>query len=433
MKFSQFNIWASIGDEFVLFNTLTGALATFESCYQESIQRALVSGTAQEISTEFLDDMIEDGYIVEDDADELNSIRIAREDRRSRTDEFSLCITLNKKCIFGCPYCFQVHDGKKLSEDGKIKIVQMFDAISLRAKKIDMDWFGGEPLLSLNDMKKMNDWFINVSKERGVQYSYSITTNGYLLTDDVIEYLQQEKPSRVVVTLDGPPDVHDLSRPLKKGGKTFWVILGNIKKAVASGLNVTVRVNISSQNVKRIPELFDLLEEQGLKNLVNVDLQAVVSSEANPYEEYCLTGHDLAHSVLSICLIEAKKGWIVFPPIEEVRGLGFCVGEYPNRFIFDLDCNIYRCTQMAEGDSIGRILDGGRIELDQKANAFWVDKDPLSFDECRTCAFLPVCMGGCNMKRFQKDSSQYCVDRKYDIPTFLEVLLLNEENLSLLK
>lgn len=430
MKFSLFNIWASVENNLVLFNTLTGALATFESCYQKSIRQSLEKADVQGIPTEFLGDMIEDGYIVEDGLDELDSIRSARKDRLSRTDEFQLCITLNKKCNFGCTYCSQFHSGKSLASNGKARVIQMFNTISLRAKKIELDWFGGEPLLSLRDLKAMNDLFIKISKERGAQYSYSITTNGYLLTDDVIDYLQQEKPSRLTITLDGPPDVHDLSRPLKKGGKTFWVILGNVKKAVAVGLTVAIRVNISSKNVDRIPELFDILEAHGLKNVVSVNLQAVVSSEANPYEEYCLNGYTLAHSIMSIYRTEAKKGWVVLPSTGNMQVLGFCVGEYPNRIITGLDCNIHKCTQMAESDSVGKILDNGQIELDETKDARWTGKDPLCFGECRTCAFLPLCMGGCNLRRIQKDGDQYCLGWKRDIPTFLEVLLLNQENLS---
>jgi uncharacterized protein len=305
--------------------------------------------------------------------------------------------------------------------------------LKIKAKKIELDWFGGEPLLSWKDLKTMNNLFLNISKERSVQYSYSITTNGYLLTSNIINYLQLEKPSRLTITLDGPPSTHDLSRPLKRGGKTFWVIFENIKKAVAAGVAVAIRVNVSLKNVDRIPELFDILEAHGLKNVVSVNLQAVVSSEANPYEEYCLSGYTLAHSIMSIYKIEAEKGWVVLPSTENMKILGFCVGEYPNRIITDLDCNIHKCTQMAESDFVGKILNNGKIELDENKDAYWTNKDPLVFKECRACAFLPLCMGGCNLRRIQNDGDQYCLGWKRDVPTFLEVLLLNEKNIPVLE
>lgn len=313
-----------------------------------------------------------------------------------------------------------------------MRIVRMFENILGKAKKIELDWFGGEPLMSFKEMMRMNDYFTNTSREHGVDYSYSITTNGYLLSDKVIDYLLQEKPSQITITLDGPPEVHNLSRPLKKGKETFNVIFENIKKEVSTGLNVSIRVNVTSKNVGRIPELFDILENNNLKNKVKVDLQAVVSSEAHPYEEFCLEGYELAHSVMSIYLEEAKKGWIVFPPAEEMRVLGFCIGEFPSRYITDLEGNIYKCPQMGENFSVGKVQGNGEIKMDGEANTLWVDKNPLIYGECRSCSFLPLCMGGCNMKRIQ-NGKDYCSSIKHDIATFLELLILNEENLSLLK
>ena len=86
----------------------------------------------------------------------------------------------------------------------------------------------------------------------------------------------------------------------------------------------------------------------------------------------------------------------MLPSTDNMQVLGFCIGEYPNRIITDLDCNIHKCTQMAESDSVGKILDGGQIELNKAKDTRWTGKDPLCFVECRTCAFLPLCMGGCN-------------------------------------
>jgi len=247
------------------------------------------------------------------------------------------------------------------------------------------------------------------------------------LSDKVFAYLKQEEPSRLTITLDGPPEAHNQSRPLKNGGETFGVILNNIKRAVSAGLKVAIRVNVSSRNVRTIHELFDILDNSGLKNQVTVDLQGVVSSDAHPYEQYCLTGYELTHSILSIYRTAANKGWIVMPELDNMRILGFCLGEYPNRIITDLNGGIHRCTQMADSDLIGNISETGLIKLKKDKNDYWVQKDPLKFDECRKCAFLPLCMGGCNMQRL--DGNPYCLGWKHDVPTFLEVLMLNQRNL----
>lgn len=428
MKFSMFNIWAIVNNRIIIFNTLTQALASFDQKHVGDIEIALTSSDVSRIPKEFVEDMFEDGYLVKENQDELGAVEEAVTDRRSRRDEHSLCVMLNKVCNFDCSYCFQLHNGRILSKSGINRITNLFQNILLTARKIELDWFGGEPLLSFAKLRELNELFFALAEEKKVPYSFSITTNGYLLNTEVLSYLRKRRPTQLTITLDGPPDVHDKSRPLKNGQGTFWVILENVKQAIASGLEITLRVNISKDNVGRVPELFDILVLQGLKNWVRVNLQPVVSSEAHPCEEGCLTGYSSAHSILSIYLEQVKKGWKSFPLLENLRVLGFCIGEYPNRIVTDLDCRIYCCTQMAEGEAIGEINESGQVVENFSEMSRWVAKNPLDFPECRVCSILPICMGGCNMKRALKNQMDYCLDWKHDLPTLLEILVLSAED-----
>ncbi len=373
--------------------------------------------------------MLEDGYLVDDNQDELEAIRSACRERQSKVNEYSLCVILTMMCNFKCFYCFEEHRNEYLSPQESDKVLAMFRKICEKAKRVEVDWFGGEPLLSFDALCAMNDKFTILAKQSEVEYCHSITTNGYHLSEEVVTYLATTPLSVLTITLDGPPDIHDACRPLKGGGPTFWTILKNIKNAVASGLKVSIRVNTTTRNVDQIPELYTLLAEHGLKNKIEVNVQAVVSSPANPCESHCLSGYDFAHRALAIYKRAAKDGWVVLPPTEKMRALGFCVGEYPNRFITDLNGNLYRCGQMFETGSVGRLGSDGTIHLDTVPNDLWVKKDPLQFSECRDCPMLPICMGGCNMKRYHKPGCDYCLDWKHDLPEFLEVLVLNEENI----
>ena len=277
----------------------------------------------------------------------------------------------------------------------------------------------------------MNDKFMFMAQSSNIEYRHSITTNGYLLSQEIIEYLKTTPLSLLTITLDGPSETHDICRPLKSGAPTFWTIFRNIKEAVTAGIKIALRVNVTTCNMNQIHTLYDILESHGLKNKVEVNLQPVVSSSANPCQEYCLSGADLAQGVMNIYKQAAKNGWVVLPPTEKLRALGFCVGEYPNRFITDLQGNLYRCGQMFESDTVGKIADNGLIELDPQKNDRWVKKNPLEFPECHECALLPICMGGCNMKRFLGNGTDYCLDWRHDLRGFLEVLVLNEENIRL--
>ena len=235
----------------------------------------------------------------------------------------------------------------------------------------------------------MNDKFMFMAQSSNIEYRHSITTNGYLLSQEIIEYLKTTPLSLLTITLDGPSETHDICRPLKSGAPTFWTIFRNIKEAVTAGIKIALRVNVTTCNMNQIHTLYDILESHGLKNKVEVNLQPVVSSSANPCQEYCLSGADLAQG------------------------------------------NLYCCGQMFESDAVGKIADDGLIELDPQKNDRWVKKNPLEFPECHECALLPICMGGCNMKRFLGNGTDYCLDWRHDLRGFLEVLVLNEENIRL--
>lgn len=88
---------------------------------------------------------------------------------------------------------------------------------------------------------------------------------------------------------------------------------------------------------------------------------------------------------------------------------------------------------MFKNGSIGILKNDASIQLNQTKNDMWIKKDPLQFSECRECQVLPLCMGGCNMKRYDKPGSDYCLNWKHDLSGFLEVLILNEENIRLIK
>ncbi len=432
MKLSRFNVWSLCDHGLIIFNTLTCALSVFEGDYIEKVFRALKNEDIDSIPGEFLLAMSEDGYLVEDELDELGFIRDACCERRSKTDEYSLCVILTMDCNLDCAYCFQKHSKENLSQVEVAKVLNMFRGIATKAKRIEVDWFGGEPLRSFSVLKSMNDQLMAIAQASGVDYQHSITTNGYYLSHKVITYLAKTPLSILTITLDGPAETHDRSRPTKSGQPTFLKILENVQMAIKAGLNISIRVNITTLNVDRVHELYDVLESRGLKNKVEVNLQAVVSSDVRSCEEYCLSGHDFACRSMRIYKWAAQKGWVVFPPTEKLRALGFCVGEYPNRFITDLHGNLYRCSQMTDDEMVGALDDDGSIILRETENELWINKDPLKFPECQGCSILPICMGGCNLKRRAgKKSVDYCLDWKHDLPGLLEVLVLNERNIAL--
>jgi len=408
---------------------MTGALATFKEPYYSKVLAALKNNQVSFIPEKFKKNLTEDGYLVEDEVDELEKINNLVARRRGWKDEYFLSILLNLDCNFKCFYCFESHTGKYLSNFTSQKIISMIYQISKSAKKISVDWYGGEPLLSFNKMRFLNDEFIKICNANNIEYATSITTNGYLLSSSVIKYLESAPLTHLQITLDGPPETHNISRPLKNDGPTFDVILGNIKEAVAQEIEVIIRVNITKLNVDQIPELYQIIDKHGLKNKIQLMLKPVVSSSANPCENCCLSEYALGSRMTAIYKWAAENGWIVFPNVDSMQCMGFCIADFPSQFIIDLQGNLYKCGELfTSKEAVGRIGDKGELILDQFKYKQFVDKNPLNFPECKGCNILPICMGGCNMKRFWKGIN-CCEELKHDLPQFLEVLVLNQHNM----
>ncbi len=428
---SRFNAWTyTEKNELILYNSMTGALVVFEKPESDEMLIVLENKQVLSVPEGLMEVLQENGYIVGSEIDELEEIRSLVARRQGLTDEYFFSVLLNLDCNFKCFYCFESHTGEYLDDIVSEKIISMVNKLPESTKKISVDWYGGEPLLSFKKLCLLNDKFMEICARRGIRYCASVTTNGYLLNSSVTDYLKTIPLSYLQITLDGPAETHDISRPLKNGKPTFDIILENIKDAVDQGIEIMVRVNVTKINIDRIVELYQAIEEQGLKNKVQIMLRPVVSSLTNPCVEHCLPEVELAGRVADIYKQMAEKGWIIFPNVDDMQCMGFCHAEFPGRFIIDIRGNLYKCGEsFSSEESIGDLDSGGNLILDPEKISLFVNKNPLDFPECRDCNILPICMGGCNMKRFWK-GTDCCDEFKHALPKFLEVLVLNQNSIN---
>lgn len=347
MKFSKFNVWTDRRDgTLILFNSLTGALAVFEKKYNAIVKGCLKDKQVHLLPKKFLEAFIEDGYIVNQDKDEFFVVNQLVKKRGNWLEEFFLSVVLNLDCNFHCFYCFEKHTGKYMDATTANRVISMIRKNLPQMKKLSIDWYGGEPLLSLKILKGTNDAIIATCEKNIIKYDFSITTNGYLLSDDIIQYLKKRPLSYLQITVDGPPQTHNKSRTLKNGEPTFDVILNNIKNAVAEDINIMVRVNITKENVKQIPALYEIIEKEGLKNRLFLRLKPVVSAPANPCLNRCLTERSLGLQMTHIYRQAAENGWVIFPYVDNLQCMGYCIAEYPHHFIIDPSGNLYKCGEL---------------------------------------------------------------------------------------
>ena len=128
----------------------------------------------------------------------------------------ALCLHIAHSCNLNCSYCFasqgRYHGERALMsyETGKRALDFLVENSGTR-RNLEVDFFGGEPLMNFDVVKKLVEYARSIEKEKNKNFRYTLTTNGVLIDDDVIDFANREM-SNVVLSLDGRREVHDRFR-----------------------------------------------------------------------------------------------------------------------------------------------------------------------------------------------------------------------------
>ncbi|MCX6810296.1 MAG: radical SAM protein [Candidatus Berkelbacteria bacterium] len=427
MKLSAYNLSMADGGDLIVYNTLTGALVVINQD-ADAVREAIEHRDISRLPSTFWPGFHDLGVIVDADYDEQAVIRVRNLTGRTQ-NELILSVMTTLRCNFRCSYCFQKRCQKRLTKTVESSIMSMLLEKIPKLDRLSIDWYGGEPLLERATLFRLNSWIAELCKRHDTEYIVTVTTNGYLLDKEMIDYLSKFKVGHLQITLDGPPETHNLSRKLTSGGKTFATILANICRARGAGLPVSIRVNVWRPNASKVADLYGILEANGLKNQVAVLAKPVLSSDANPCALLCLEPAEASSVIMQTYMDAANDGWIVLPYADALQGHEFCIVDSVGQFIIDPSGSLYKCGENFDAsEKVGALTKSGNLLLDEPKWRSWISKDPFANDECVRCQFLPICMGGCSMKRKWKPTESPCVELKHVKDDFLRVLRRSEEN-----
>ncbi len=149
----------------------------------------------------------------------------------------ALCIHICHDCNFRCRYCFAdegaYHSKREfMSLETAKAAVDFLIKNSGHRKVLEMDFFGGEPLMNLDVLKKTVEYAKAEGEKAGKKFLFTTTTNALLMNDEVIEFFNQEMEN-VVLSLDGRKEIHDAIRKSINGKGTFDLIIDKIKKFIS--------------------------------------------------------------------------------------------------------------------------------------------------------------------------------------------------------
>jgi uncharacterized protein len=174
-------------------------------------------------------------------------------------------LDLAEACNLRCRYCYMsdndaLHHGLMSWETARQSVDLAFTR-GASAEAIHITFFGGEPLLNKPVLKQAIAYSQQLGAERGKNVTYSMTTNGTLLDDEVIDLIKQYNFG-LMVSIDGPPEVHDAVRPFAHGEGSFAAAAGGVRRLMERRRSVTVRCTLSNRCLDR-PRIVQFLEDFG--------------------------------------------------------------------------------------------------------------------------------------------------------------------------
>lgn len=325
----------------------------------------------------------------------------------------AMCLHIAHDCNLRCSYCFASTGdfgetrGLMSVETGK-KAIDFLIEKSENRVGLEVDFFGGEPLMNFDAVKEIVLYARQKEKECSKKFRFTITTNGMLLDDSKIEFINKEM-SNVVLSVDGRKEVNDRMRKRIDGTGCYDIIMPKFKKLVEGRgtKEYYVRGTYTKYNLDFSNDVFDLYN-QGFDQ---ISVEPVV---ADPNEDYSITEKELPaifkeyeHLIDRILLNEKSGDKFNFfhfmidldqgpCAIKRLRGCG-CGNDY---IAVTPQGDIYPCHQFVGTTEykMGNLYDG---TFDEKIKKEFASAHVYSKPECKKCWAKFYCSGGCNANNYQ--------------------------------
>ncbi len=204
----------------------------------------------------------------------------------------ALCLHIAHDCNLACRYCFAEegeYHGKRdlMSYEVGRQALDFLIANSGNRRNLEVDFFGGEPLMNWEVVKKLVEYGREQEKIHDKKFRFTLTTNGVQLNDEIMEFANKEM-ANVVLSVDGRKEIHDLMRPFPKGAGSYDLVIPKFQKfaKLRNQDKYYVRGTFTRHNLdfsKDVLHLADL----GFKQ---ISVEPVVAGEN---EEYALREEDL--------------------------------------------------------------------------------------------------------------------------------------------
>ena len=329
----------------------------------------------------------------------------------------ALCLHVAHSCNLNCEYCFasqgKYHGERALMsfETGKRALDFLVENSGTR-RNLEVDFFGGEPLMNWDVVKQLVSYAREIEKIHGKNFRFTLTTNGMLIDDDVIDFCNKEM-SNVVLSLDGRKEIHDRFRKDYHGRGSYDVIVPKFQELVRrrGGKNYYMRGTFTHYNTDFTKDILSMAD----LGFTELSMEPVVCS---PEDASALTESDLPvlfeqYEILAKEMIRRKKegkGFTFYHYMLDLKH-GPCIykrisgcGSGTEYMAVTPSGDLYPCHQFV-GDKkylLGNIYDG--VTNTEIQNEFKLC-NAYARKECSDCWAKLYCSGGCAANSYHASGS----------------------------
>ena len=329
----------------------------------------------------------------------------------------ALCLHIAHTCNLNCEYCF-ASQGKYKGERavmsfevGKRALDWLIENSGSR-KNLEVDFFGGEPLMNFAVVKRLVAYARSIEKEKGKNFRFTLTTNGLLIDDDVIDFANKEM-SNVVLSLDGRKEIHDRFRVDYNGNGSFDKIVPKFQKLVKArgNKNYYMRGTFTHANPDFLEDIKVMLD----LGFTELSMEPVVCAAGDPSE---LTPEDITvvmeqYEKLAFLMLQKEKEGKPFTFYHYMIDLtgGPCIykrisgcGSGTEYMAVTPWGDLYPCHQFV-GDEKFKLGDIYKGVTNLTVQNSFKECNVYAREDCRNCWARLYCSGGCAANAYHATGS----------------------------
>ena len=387
-----------------LYNVITSGIFLMDNLSSDVLENKILEGTDNEYY-EAIEYMKEKFIIRTKDNDtKLNDIYTKIAGTKKEMQPSSLVLMISQDCNLRCTYCYGTngeYSHKGLMDYKTAKSAVDYFVKYAKGDKLNICFFGGEPLLNFSLIKEIIKYANEVGSKLNKTFTFSMTTNATLIDQMIEEFIIQNKIA-LTISIDGDRTIQNSNRYYANKKGSYDEVIKNTERLRKSN-HVTARATITPQNLNILYNVDHLIDvgfnrvawAPALNLLSNDDIEKLAQGQKEVVIKVgkCIETGDY---------IRAKKYLTIINMLSKINSDGLRTkgcGAGTNMMAVNIEGSIYPCHRFVGNEFMGI----GNIYIDEPCqnNNFYTKVSLKEFEKCSSCIGRNICVGGCVNENFE--------------------------------